>query len=157
MVGSLFFTLKLTCSCTPCGKAACLAKLLVHQLRKLNPGGSCSPAGQKAMAAVPQALPAHASTGGCQPSKVPVSHGSAFSCLLCCTRTRGHMAAWWTSLILYYQFQLPWLSKMACSAVPWTLALAEGIAAVCATPATGHSGAHGNSHRLQHVILSCQY
>lgn len=31
-VGSLFFTLKLTLSYTPCGKAACFANVLAHQL-----------------------------------------------------------------------------------------------------------------------------
>lgn len=79
MVGSLFFILKLTHPYTPCVKAARLAKLLVHQLGKLNPRGGCSPAGQKAMATVPQALPANGSTGGCLPQKAPAPHGSAFS------------------------------------------------------------------------------
>lgn len=118
MAGSPFCTPKLTRSYTPGGKAARLAKLLVHQSGKLNPGGSCSPAGQKATAAVPQVLPANASAGGCQPLKAPASHGSASSRPLSCTAQEdawlhGELASSCTS-----NFSCTGSRKMARGAAP---------------------------------------
>lgn len=70
MVGSLCLSLELTRSYTPCSQAARLAKLVVHQLRKLNPRGGCCPAGQKAVAAGPQAEPGDVTPAAASPGRL---------------------------------------------------------------------------------------
>lgn len=145
MVGSLCFSLELTHSYTPCGQAAHLAKLLVHQLRKLNPRGCCCPSGQKTAAAGPQAEPDDVTPAAASPERLlpPLvqhhrMHGRVGN--------RPH-----PTLIISAALAL----QCGLRAAPCTPVLAEETA-VSATAAAAVPGAHENGPGLEHLI-SCQY
>jgi len=147
-VGSLFPTLKLTHSSTPCGKAA-------HTLGKT----SGTPTGETKSSR--QLLSCRTASSGCRSTstasyrkrrRLPALKGSCLPrpCLLPQHgRTRGCTGNQPHAVLL----------------IPAALALQNGtrcprtfvIAARHASPAAGHSGAQGNSHRLQHGIFSCPH